>query len=39
MREFLFPTETIREHMKPIAGITFRSSLKEAKEPYEFLHI
>jgi len=42
MREFLFPTETIRErieHMNPISGITFCSSLKEADELYEFLNI
>jgi len=42
MREFIFPTETIRErieHMKPISGITLCSSMKEAKEIYEFLNI
>ena len=42
LREFLFPTDTIRERiqpMKPISGITFCSSLKEAKVLYEFLNI
>jgi len=42
LREFLFPTETISkriQHMKPISGITFCSSLKEAKELYEFINI
>ena len=39
MREFLFPTETITErieHMKPISGITFCSSFKQANELNEF---
>nr|WP_312578024.1 hypothetical protein [Sedimentibacter sp.] len=42
MREFLFPTETIRERMKfmePISGINFFSSLEEAKGQYDFLNI
>jgi hypothetical protein len=42
MRDYLFPAEIIGEsisHSEPMKGVTFHSSLQEAKKLYEFIDV